>query len=150
MDRFIVRQQRKRKIETEPEDPPSNSKSKAHRETRPQVGPGTGVNNHERYVLAGVNVCKTCTSVNNNYTESPSEMNKSLSPSIILKRIVNQQLNCDYGILYNKADAKQLFHRCEKELQYNTGDLATVVVYGKRHQIPRKQVVHTSRGIHMY
>ena len=41
--------------------------------------------------------------------------------------------------LFSKAECRDLFARLEKEVVYFTGDLATVKVFGKTHNLPRKQ-----------
>ncbi|CAG5131009.1 unnamed protein product [Candidula unifasciata] len=49
--------------------------------------------------------------------------------------------------LYCREDADTLLTLCEQELVYNEGDLATVKLFGKRIQIPRKQVAHGNTGL---
>jgi hypothetical protein len=41
--------------------------------------------------------------------------------------------------LFPKAECLDFFSRLEKEIVYFTGDLATVKVFGKKHNLPRKQ-----------
>ena len=51
-----------------------------------------------------------------------------------------ENLDCDYTVLFNKGEADELLRKCSELLEYNTGDLAKVKVFGKWHDIPRKQV----------
>ncbi|XP_074640178.1 DNA oxidative demethylase ALKBH2-like [Tubulanus polymorphus] len=59
----------------------------------------------------------------------------------------NDNLNCDYCILFSKQEADELFQKCEDEIEYYTGDLTQVKVYGKWHNIPRKQVAYGESGL---
>ncbi|RUS79288.1 hypothetical protein EGW08_012943 [Elysia chlorotica] len=63
------------------------------------------------------------------------------------KIIERENLSLRYGLLYSKSTAANLLCRCEKELQYNTGDLAKVKMFGKLIDIPRKQVAHGDAGL---
>ncbi|XP_054749383.2 DNA oxidative demethylase ALKBH2-like [Lytechinus pictus] len=63
------------------------------------------------------------------------------------KKISRENLDCDYLHLYSKKEADILFQRCEESLDYFTGDLARIKVYGKWHDIPRKQVAHGDAGV---
>lgn len=54
--------------------------------------------------------------------------------------LTGENLNCDYVMLYTKDEADQLFKECSDISEYNTGHLAKVKVFGKWHDIPRKQV----------
>lgn len=62
------------------------------------------------------------------------------------KKIHGENLDCDYMRLYSKNQADDLFQRCEESLEYFTGDLARIKVYGKWHDIPRKQVSSKNRS----
>jgi hypothetical protein len=53
--------------------------------------------------------------------------------------------------LFPKAECQNLFTRLEEEVVYFTGQLATVKVFGKIHNVPRKQsgessLIHWSAG----
>ncbi|XP_030847398.1 DNA oxidative demethylase ALKBH2 [Strongylocentrotus purpuratus] len=63
------------------------------------------------------------------------------------KKIHGENLDCDYMRLYPKKQADDLFQRCEESLEYFMGDLARIKVYGKWHDIPRKQVAHGDTGL---
>lgn len=56
------------------------------------------------------------------------------------RKISGENLDCDYCILYNQEKVRELFQKCESEIEYNTGKLSQVRVFGKWHNIPRKQV----------
>ncbi|KAA0203924.1 hypothetical protein HAZT_HAZT003493 [Hyalella azteca] len=56
------------------------------------------------------------------------------------QRITAEHLNLDYAVVFPKIIAAKIFDALEKELEYFTGDLARVKVFGKWHDIPRKQV----------
>ena len=63
-----------------------------------------------------------------------------LSCGLQWRKISAEKLDCDYVQLYGKRDVSELYAECEKSLQYFTGELTKVQVYGKWHNIPRKQV----------
>lgn len=54
--------------------------------------------------------------------------------------IVKENLCLQKTQFYSQKDATTLLTLCERELVYNEGDLATVKLFGRRIQIPRKQV----------
>ncbi|CAL8344446.1 unnamed protein product [Lota lota] len=56
-------------------------------------------------------------------------------------------LDCDYALLFTKEEAYRLFDRLETEVVYLTGHEARVQVYGKVHDIPRKQAVYGEPGL---
>lgn len=68
------------------------------------------------------------------------KLEASLDKELTFRRIRGDGLNCDYTILYCQREADELLKECEENLEYNTGDLARVHVFGKWHSIPRKQV----------
>ena len=49
-------------------------------------------------------------------------------------------LNISYAIILDQKQCTNIFERLESELEYFTGDLARVKVFGKYHDIPRQQV----------
>jgi len=67
--------------------------------------------------------------------------------SIHWKRIQSENLNLDYCRLFEKQEADSILEQCEQELEYNTGQLARVHVFGKWHNIPRKQVAFGDEGL---
>ncbi|PIK38879.1 putative alpha-ketoglutarate-dependent dioxygenase alkB-like 2 [Apostichopus japonicus] len=59
-----------------------------------------------------------------------------------------ENLHCDYfNHFYSREEAKTLMRDCEESLEYFTGDLAIVKLYGKTIPIPRKQVAHGDEGL---
>lgn len=59
-----------------------------------------------------------------------------------MKRVFRaENLHCDYfNHFYSEEEANTLLLDCEDSLEYFTGDLAIVKLYGKNIPIPRKQV----------
>ncbi|XP_071959810.1 uncharacterized protein [Antedon mediterranea] len=71
-----------------------------------------------------------------------------LSPDgLSVQKITGENLDCDYLQLLGKETADTLFKKCEEEIDYFTGDLAKVKVYGKWFNIPRKQVSFGDSGL---
>ena len=58
-------------------------------------------------------------------------------------KIKEKDLDLDYAILFPKAVANSLLQALEEQVEYFTGDLARVRVFGRWHNLPRKQVRHT-------
>jgi alpha-ketoglutarate-dependent dioxygenase alkB family protein 2 len=56
------------------------------------------------------------------------------------RKISAQDLDLDYTMLLPQSVVNQLLEYLESELEYFSGDLARVHVYGKWHAIPRQQV----------
>lgn len=56
------------------------------------------------------------------------------------RKITAEDLDLDYTMLLPSSLANQLLQHLESELEYFSGDLARVHVYGKWHPIPRQQV----------
>ncbi|XP_004691013.1 PREDICTED: alpha-ketoglutarate-dependent dioxygenase alkB homolog 2 [Condylura cristata] len=63
------------------------------------------------------------------------------------RHIGAQGLDCDYTILFGKAEADEIFQELEKEVEYFTGALARVQVFGKWHPVPRKQATFGDTGL---
>ena len=68
------------------------------------------------------------------------KIKRVLSSALKWTKLSGNDLNCDYTILYNKKEADALLQECEKCIDYNSGELSKVKVFGKWHDIPRKQV----------
>ncbi|XP_076209385.1 DNA oxidative demethylase ALKBH2 [Aptenodytes patagonicus] len=51
-------------------------------------------------------------------------------------------LNCDYRLLFGKAEADEIFQQLEEEVEYFEGEMTKLQVFGKWHDIPRKQVTY--------
>ncbi|XP_004615653.2 DNA oxidative demethylase ALKBH2 [Sorex araneus] len=63
------------------------------------------------------------------------------------QRIRAEGLDCDYTLLFGKAEADEIFQELEKEVEYFTGALARVQVFGKWHTVPRKQATYGDEGL---
>ncbi|VDI81515.1 alpha-ketoglutarate-dependent dioxygenase alkB homolog 2 [Mytilus galloprovincialis] len=63
------------------------------------------------------------------------------------RKLSGENLDCDYIVLYSKEEADELLIKCAELLEYNTGQLAKVKVFGKWHDIPRKQVAYGDAGL---
>ncbi|XP_056888632.1 DNA oxidative demethylase ALKBH2 isoform X1 [Takifugu flavidus] len=63
------------------------------------------------------------------------------------QKIEAEGLDCDYAQLFSKDEADHLFHKLEEELVYSTGEEATVQVFGKVYNIPRKQATYGDAGL---
>ncbi len=77
---------------------------------------------------------------------SPSAEECSPSPkksvSLPWKIIRNENLNLSYlNHFLAGRESSQFFARLEDEIEYLSGDLAKVRVYGKWHDLPRRQVL---------
>ncbi|XP_071948928.1 DNA oxidative demethylase ALKBH2-like [Antedon mediterranea] len=64
-----------------------------------------------------------------------------------VQKIIGENLDYDYLQLLDKGAADTLFKKCEEEIDYFTGDLTKVKVYGKWFNIPRKQVSFSDPGL---
>ncbi|NXU53663.1 ALKB2 demethylase, partial [Turnix velox] len=58
------------------------------------------------------------------------------------REIRAEGLSCDYRILFSKAEADEIFQRLEEEVEYFEGEMTKLQVFGKWHDIPRKQVTY--------
>ncbi|XP_053375899.1 DNA oxidative demethylase ALKBH2-like [Mercenaria mercenaria] len=67
--------------------------------------------------------------------------------SPVWKEIRAENLDCDYCVLFDRWQANEIFKECEQLLTYNEGKLAKVNIFGKWHDIPRKQVAHGDTGL---
>lgn len=63
------------------------------------------------------------------------------------KKLKAENLDLDYVKLYSKSKADDIFQELERTLEYNTGHLAKVQMFGKWIDIPRKQVAHGEAGL---
>uniref|UniRef100_A0A3P8U6V0 DNA oxidative demethylase ALKBH2 n=1 Tax=Amphiprion percula TaxID=161767 RepID=A0A3P8U6V0_AMPPE len=63
------------------------------------------------------------------------------------RKIEADRLDCDYALLFSKQEADQLFKQLEEEVVYSTGEAAKVQVFGKVHDIPRKQATYGDEGL---
>ncbi|XP_004379048.1 DNA oxidative demethylase ALKBH2 isoform X2 [Trichechus manatus latirostris] len=63
------------------------------------------------------------------------------------RHIRAQGLDCDYTVLFGRAEADEIFQQLEKEVEYFTGALTRVQVFGKWHDVPRKQATYGDAGV---
>ncbi|XP_048412136.1 DNA oxidative demethylase ALKBH2 [Stegostoma tigrinum] len=63
------------------------------------------------------------------------------------KQLRAEGLNCDYTKIFTKSEADDIFLQLEKELEYFSGEQTKVQVFGKWHNIPRKQVTYGDLGL---
>ncbi|XP_054852642.1 DNA oxidative demethylase ALKBH2 [Eublepharis macularius] len=63
------------------------------------------------------------------------------------KEIRAEGLDCNYTVLFGKAKADWLFQELEKEVEYFEGEFTKLHVFGKWHNIPRKQVTYGDSGL---
>ncbi|GFR28028.1 DNA oxidative demethylase ALKBH2 [Trichonephila clavata] len=63
------------------------------------------------------------------------------------KIITDSGLNLKYAKIFSNTTSKYVFERLENEVEYFSGDLLKVCVYGSWHDIPRKQVSFGDEGL---
>lgn len=69
------------------------------------------------------------------------------SAGLSWRRIRSEGLDCDYTVLFGKAEADEIFRELEQQVEYFTGALAKVQVFGKWHSVPRKQATYGDAGL---
>ncbi|XP_030755480.1 DNA oxidative demethylase ALKBH2-like [Sitophilus oryzae] len=62
-------------------------------------------------------------------------------------KLTGEMLDVDYTVLFPKPLSETLMDRLEQIVEYYTGDLTKVKVFGKWHQIPRQQVAYGDTGL---
>ncbi|XP_068204394.1 DNA oxidative demethylase ALKBH2-like [Palaemon carinicauda] len=67
--------------------------------------------------------------------------------SLKWRKIKRDNLDLDYAILFTRSMADRLFDMLEEEVEYFSGDLAKVRVFGKWMNIPRKQGTYGDEGL---
>ncbi|XP_037366897.1 DNA oxidative demethylase ALKBH2 [Talpa occidentalis] len=77
--------------------------------------------------------------------EAPGSGADGAAPS--WRHIRAQGLDCDYTVLFGKTQADEIFRELEKEVEYFTGALTRVQVFGKWHPVPRKQATYGDAGL---
>ncbi|XP_040145299.1 DNA oxidative demethylase ALKBH2 isoform X2 [Ictidomys tridecemlineatus] len=63
------------------------------------------------------------------------------------RHIRAEGLDCDYTVLFGKTEADEIFRQLEEKVEYFTGALARVQVFGKWHSVPRKQATYGDAGL---
>lgn len=64
-----------------------------------------------------------------------------VAADLVWKKVKKTNLDLSYTLLFCKSIADAVLELLEKEVVYFTGDLAKVQVFGRWHNIPRKQVM---------
>ena len=70
--------------------------------------------------------------------------------SLMWQKIRAENLDCDYVKVFGKREADKFFQDLDSTLTYFTGELAQIKIYGKRYEIPRKQVRRKSKVTILY
>ncbi|KAH9634820.1 hypothetical protein HF086_012234 [Spodoptera exigua] len=63
------------------------------------------------------------------------------------KSITEEGLDLEYAVPIPRAIASELFKELELSLEYFTGDLSKIKVFGKIYPLPRQQVAYGDPGI---
>ena len=86
------------------------------------------------------------------HTGQSSECTKSTVFTILKQlpdpkwqNITAENLNLQYAIMFTKSEAYEIFHHLEEEIVYE--HKSEVHVFGKWHQVPRKQVAYGDEGL---
>lgn len=66
---------------------------------------------------------------------------------LVMRKITREGLDLDYIKFFAKSTADYIFRRLESEVEYFTGDLLKIRIYGKWRTIPRKQVSYGDKGM---
>ena len=61
--------------------------------------------------------------------------------------ITANNLNISYAVVLTKVDCRDIFAKLEAEVEYLTGHLAQVKIFGKSHPIPRQQSAYGDQGV---
>ena len=69
-----------------------------------------------------------------------SETKTEVTKIPLLKKLTADGLDCDYFRLYTKQEADEKFRQCEDNLVFNSARESRIQVFGKWHEIRRKQV----------
>nr|XP_022916098.1 DNA oxidative demethylase ALKBH2-like [Onthophagus taurus] len=75
------------------------------------------------------------------------ELKKLSQQKVTWKKYSAEGLDLDYSLIFNKQLASDIFLKLEDSIQYYTGDLTKVKVFGKYHNIPRQQVAFGDEGV---
>jgi len=58
-----------------------------------------------------------------------------------------ENLNLSHKVIFTKKECVDIFHKLEEDIEYLTGDLSKVRVFGKWHDLPRKQAAFGDEGL---
>jgi len=75
------------------------------------------------------------------------DLKRRKATDVGLNKLTAEKLDCDYGLIYSRDEAEKLLKLCEDEISYFTGQLSKVFVFGKWHDIPRKQAAFGDVGL---
>ncbi|KAK3866887.1 hypothetical protein Pcinc_027597 [Petrolisthes cinctipes] len=70
-----------------------------------------------------------------------------LTTDLVWKKVIKSNLDLSHTILFSKGIANTVMELLEEEVVYFTGDLAKVQVFGRWHNIPRKQATYGDPGL---
>ncbi|XP_068629904.1 DNA oxidative demethylase ALKBH2-like [Battus philenor] len=77
-----------------------------------------------------------------------SELLKGLDVNkVSWKSLKEEGIDLDYSVVIPKSIANDLFNELENSLEYFTGDLSKIKVFGKIYPLPRQQVAFGDPGI---
>lgn len=63
------------------------------------------------------------------------------------RKLINRNLDLDLMQLYEFEKASQLFKQLEEQIQYNDPEQSRIQVFGRWHNIPRKQAAYADEGM---
>uniref|UniRef100_A0A914X177 DNA oxidative demethylase ALKBH2 n=1 Tax=Plectus sambesii TaxID=2011161 RepID=A0A914X177_9BILA len=66
---------------------------------------------------------------------------------VAMRSISAPNLRLSYGVVLPKKLADELYSHCESNIEYNSGELATVQMFGKTVPIPRRQTAYGDHGL---
>ncbi|XP_041977009.1 DNA oxidative demethylase ALKBH2-like [Aricia agestis] len=76
-----------------------------------------------------------------------SELKTIEANDISWKKIENEGLDLDYAVPIARSVANRILKELNENLEYFTGDLAKIKVFGKVYPLPRQQVAYGDPGI---
>ena len=62
-------------------------------------------------------------------------------------KVSKADLSVTYSVIFDRNSANKIFASLESEIEYFTGDLAQIKVFGKLHPIPRQQSAYGDPGV---
>lgn len=97
--------------------------------------------NHFQKMNSSIADFVECRPEKRNLEDSFDTLNSSKKSKSSWKTIKNENLDLSYmSSFLGRTEARDVFIRLENEVEYFTGDLAKVRVFGKWHDLPRQQV----------
>jgi len=81
-------------------------------------------------------------------TQAPNVNNKNCEISLpSWEEIKRENLSLSLKVIFTKTECLDIFHKLEEEIEYLSGDLAKVRVFGKWHNLPRQQAAFGDEGL---